>query len=199
MTTCSSRQCSRASLRSGAAAPVPDSCCVGHQRHLLIEIRRADRNLAKSAPFKGIFPTTGPQILCPRTECVALFYLLEPTLMLYGVPRVSQCSPHPSFAYFRRWLRRSLPLPCCGPCDSLLYAIDIGSTGSESRGLRNGPSRSSSVRVHDPTNERTVRIVSVLPVARVVSALLQRCCSAVATALHTLQDQRMSLAKIWNA
>jgi hypothetical protein len=49
--------------------PVPDSCCVGHQRHLLIEIRRADRNLAKSAPFKGILPTTGPQILCPRTEC----------------------------------------------------------------------------------------------------------------------------------
>ena len=90
---------------------MPDSCCVGHQRHLLIEIRRADRNLAKSAPFKGIFPTTGPQILCPRTECVALFYLLEPTLMLYGVPRVSQCSPHPSFAYFRRWPRRSLPLP----------------------------------------------------------------------------------------
>jgi hypothetical protein len=95
---------------------------------------------------------------------------------------------HPSMiglrtAYLcRRWLlvRRSLPLPCCGPCDSLLYAIDIGSTGSESRGLRSGPSRSSSVRVHHPTNERTVRIVSVLPVARVVSALLQRCCNRCA-------------------
>jgi hypothetical protein len=34
----------------------------------------------------------------------------------------------------------------------------------------------------------TVRIVSVLPVASVISRLL-----------HTLQDQRMSLAKIWNA
>ena len=45
----------------------------------------------------------------------------------------------------------------------------------------NGPSRSRS-------NERTVRNVQVLPVARVVCTLL-----------HTLQDQRVSLAQVWNA
>ena len=59
--------------------------------------------------------------------------------------------------------------------------------------VRNGPFRSLSVRIHDRTNDRLSEVYQscLLPVARVVSTLLHT--------LHTLQDQRMSLAKIWNA